>query len=365
MACNAAFTVIANQLDCEKFLCQFRAEADQAWKDTNDIIFSHLLRYDSQLVAFISTAEGTFQAKRDEIWSHIHSLADAASIPHKACLTLALQILNKLPTIPLDFSYCTAIPMMLAHCPESYAFQPWSTTGDGDYLLDDNTQATNLLTQKLTHMAGGANLDDRSPNKAASGSAVLCSPGHSPSHSHSRTPANGKERSRSRSNSVSSLFSQESQPESDAASDSDDGSDEDSVSQDGSKSEEEGEVGSDGGASNSSGGSDDESSSSRGSGSEEATEDEGAQQDGSENEGKGSSSEMEGSDAGGSSSPSKSDDAESQSKVTPPVKKVPEVYLNTSQMLSPLNMDSKDSEEEWKTKWCMAAHHLDQDLGEW
>ena len=205
MAHNTAFSAVtANQLDGdhEKFLCQFHAEANQAWKDMNDVIFSHQLKYDSQLVVFISTAEGTLQAKRDKIWSHVHSLVDMASLPHEACLTLALQILDKLPTPPLDLSYCTAIPRMLAYCLESYAFQAWSATGDGDYLLDNNTQASSLLTQKLTYMAGGANLDDHSPSRATSSagsasSAMLCSPGCPPSHSCSRPPANEKERSRS------------------------------------------------------------------------------------------------------------------------------------------------------------------------
>ena len=205
MAHNAAFsTIAANQpdKDHEKFLCQFCAEANQAWKDKNDVIFSHQLRYDSQLVAFISTAEGTLQAKWDEIWSHIHSLANAASLPHEACLTLALQILDKLPTLPLDLSYHTAIPRMLAYCLETYAFQAWSTTGDGDYLLDNKAQATSFLTQKLACMAGGANLDNRSPSRvtslaASTGSAMLSSLGHSPSHYSYMTPVNGKERSRS------------------------------------------------------------------------------------------------------------------------------------------------------------------------
>ena len=98
MAHNAAFsTIAANQLDrdCKKFLHQFHAVADQAWKDTNDVIFSHQLRYDAQLVA-----EGTLQAKGDKIQSHIHSIAEAVGLPNKACLTLALQILDKLPTLP-------------------------------------------------------------------------------------------------------------------------------------------------------------------------------------------------------------------------------------------------------------------------
>ena len=117
MAHNATFSAItANQPDgdCEEFLCQFH-EANQAWKDMNDVIFSHQLKYDAQLVVFIITAEGTLQAKWDEIWSHIHSIMEVAGLPSKACLSLALQILDKLPTLPLDLSYHTAILRMSAY----------------------------------------------------------------------------------------------------------------------------------------------------------------------------------------------------------------------------------------------------------
>ena len=52
-------------------------------------------------------------------------LADMAGVSHNACLGLALQALDKLPTIPIDLSYHTLIPMMLAYGPESYAYQTW------------------------------------------------------------------------------------------------------------------------------------------------------------------------------------------------------------------------------------------------
>ena len=207
MAHNAAFsTDTANQMDkdCKKSLCQLHTEADQAWKDTNDVIFSHQLRYDSQLVAFISTAEGTLQAKWDENWRCVHSLADDFGLANSG--QTAHHSLG--PLLPHSHLHD------VAYCPEFYTFQTWSTTGDGDYFLDDNAWATSLLTWKLMCMAGGANLDECCPSRAtfpagSVGSAVLGSPGCSPSCSHSRTPANRKERSRSQSNSMSSLFSGE------------------------------------------------------------------------------------------------------------------------------------------------------------
>ena len=143
-------------------------------------------------------------------------------LPNKACLTLALQILGKLPTLPLDLPYCTGIPRILAYCLESYAFQAWSTVGDGNYLLDNYVRATSVLSLKLAHMAGWADLDGPNPSRAASppgsaSSATSCSPVCSPSHSHSRTPNKNGRGGRS----WSSLFSRGTQPESPAASDPD------------------------------------------------------------------------------------------------------------------------------------------------
>ena len=97
MACSITFgvtTATQSDQEHESSLCRLCTEANQVWKDVNDVIFSHLLRYDSQLVALISSAEGTLQAKCEEIWQCIHSLVDTGNIPHRTCLTLALQTLD-------------------------------------------------------------------------------------------------------------------------------------------------------------------------------------------------------------------------------------------------------------------------------
>ena len=97
MACSITFgvtTATQSGQEYEASLHRLYTEANQAWKDANDVIFSYLLRYDSQLVAFISSAEGTLQAKCEKIWQCIHSLVDTGNIPHRTCLTLALQTLD-------------------------------------------------------------------------------------------------------------------------------------------------------------------------------------------------------------------------------------------------------------------------------
>ena len=125
----------------EETLQQLCAETDKAWKDTINVMFNNQLQYDAQLAAFISNAKRTLQ-KWDEVWGCIHRLADVAGVPHEACLSLALQVLKKLPTIPMDLSYCTLIPMMLAYGPESYAFQTWHEDGEGTYSLGQKVRAS-------------------------------------------------------------------------------------------------------------------------------------------------------------------------------------------------------------------------------
>ena len=106
MAWNAAYSVLPDGWTWDKkhqeTLKQPRAKADKAWKHTNDLVFNHQLHYDGELLAFISNAERTLQEKQDEVWGCIHKLMDVAGVPHDTCLSLGLQVLDKLPTIPID-----------------------------------------------------------------------------------------------------------------------------------------------------------------------------------------------------------------------------------------------------------------------
>ena len=129
-------------------------------------------------------------------------------------------------------------------------FQTWIAARDGEYLLDNDARATNLLSCKLAHMADGASPDDPSPIRAASpaSSVTAPSPAHLPSRSHSRTPIHETEKERSLSSSASSNHSQETKPKSSVASDSEGGHDYNSASQEGNELEEKDEVDSDSGA---------------------------------------------------------------------------------------------------------------------
>ena len=120
LICSAAYAVATTTQQAEEWestlpgLCN---EANKTWKNANDIIFSHL-KYNSELANFLNSAEDALRNKHDEIWRHIYSLAEAVNCSPQAGLTLVLQTLNWLPSIPWYLSYCTRIPMMFTYSPE-------------------------------------------------------------------------------------------------------------------------------------------------------------------------------------------------------------------------------------------------------
>ena len=113
-------TTIQQAIQQELTLCRLHKEANKAWKDVNDVIFSHLLNYDSELANFINSAEDALKDKYDEIWGHVQSLVEAMNCSPQTGLSLALQILCWLPSIPWDLSYHAGIPTMFTYGPELY-----------------------------------------------------------------------------------------------------------------------------------------------------------------------------------------------------------------------------------------------------
>ena len=199
---SAAYAVAATTQqtkEWESTLHRLCNKANKAWKDANDVIFSHLLKYDSELADFLNFTEEALRNKCNEIWRHIYSLTEAANCSPQTGLSLVLQTLNWL-------SYHMGIPMMFAYGSELYELHSWGAAGDGDLLLDSHARAANLLSHKLACMHGRVGSNEPSPSRVASptGSAVH----HLPASSRSGTPSLGTDIVRSRSNSVSSHGSQ-------------------------------------------------------------------------------------------------------------------------------------------------------------
>ena len=184
---------------------QLTAEADQAWKDTNDVLLSHQLKYDAELTEFITEIERILQAKCMEIWDHVTCIAETAHLSPEAGLHLPLHIVESLPTIPVNLCFCGMIPMLLAYCLESYSLQTWDPVGDGDYLLDADAWVSDILSRKLACIQGSAPMDSHSPHHAPSpdgstgsiGFGASLPPGGHILHTCSETPLQMREQSSS------------------------------------------------------------------------------------------------------------------------------------------------------------------------
>ena len=207
--CSPAYAVATTTQQAKEWestLHRLCKEANKVWKVANDVIFSHLLKYGSKLANFLNSAEDALRNKCDEVWRYVYSLTEAAHCSPQAGLSLALQTLNWLHSISWDLLYHMGIPMMFAYSPELYELQSWGAAGDGELLLDNHTQATNLLSCKLACMHGGAGPNEPSLSRVASPASSVAH--HSPANSCPGTPSLGTNIVRSCSNSASSRGSQ-------------------------------------------------------------------------------------------------------------------------------------------------------------
>ena len=103
LAHSTAYAVATTTQQAEEWESTLRGlcdEANKVWKDASDIIFSHLLKYDFELATFLNSTEDTLKNKHDEIWRCIYSLAEATNCYPQASLSLVLQTLNWLHSIP-------------------------------------------------------------------------------------------------------------------------------------------------------------------------------------------------------------------------------------------------------------------------
>ena len=134
---------------------------------------------------------------------------------------MSLQILQWLPSILWDLSFCVGVPSMFTYGPEVYELHPWGSAGDSRFNLDTDTHAINLLTQKLAELRDGAGSDKVPPSRGPSptGSTALQCTASSLARSHSVTPSHRMSLVRSCSNSTSSTSSHDSTSDSPMASD--------------------------------------------------------------------------------------------------------------------------------------------------
>ena len=175
------------------------------------MVFDHQLRYDSELASFINSTEKTLQAKGDEVWECMQSLTNAAGMLQDTCLCLALQVLELLPTIPLDISFHTLLPMMLVYGLESYSSQAWHENEEETSSLGEGAKASRILEKKVEQQKKRGRSPHRSPSQVCSHTLSMqssppSSPSNSPTHSRSRSASQLHQWGRSQSSSASSVY---------------------------------------------------------------------------------------------------------------------------------------------------------------
>ena len=349
--------------------------ADQAWKDTNDILFSHQLKYDAELTKFITGIERILQGKCMEIWDHITCITEAAHLSLEAGLCLTLHIVESLPTIPVDLCFHGMIPMLLTYCPEFHSHQTWDPAGDRDYLLDADAWVLGVLLRKLAQIQGSTPMDSHSPCCAPSpagstgsiGSGASLPPGGHILCTHSETPTWMRDWSSSSSSSSCSHRSD---------SDADDHESEGSGGPPGSQSDGEQDSKANKSASDHSDGkeSDGNAEEQDNSGQQDNTQ-EAAESSGNETSSETRSSEVPASkaaksaiidsDSVDSESSTDSDSRETTPLVPTPKKEGKEAKSSTAQSSLLLFLDPKLPEEQQKIEQCNHAHSLDTDFSKW
>ena len=62
---------------------------------------------------------------RDQVWTAVNTLTESEGMTFKDCLRVTLCIFPLLLQIPVDISYETQIPLIIAYCPESSVYRRW------------------------------------------------------------------------------------------------------------------------------------------------------------------------------------------------------------------------------------------------
>ena len=110
---------------------------------------------------------------RDQVWATVHTLTENESITFNDCLSLALQVLNLLPQIPVNISFQAQIPLTIPYCPESSVYRRWCLKQGGVSPLRKEVRASQTLTKVLggvTHQPNDG--VDRPPSPAVSNNSV-------------------------------------------------------------------------------------------------------------------------------------------------------------------------------------------------
>ena len=86
---------------------------------------------------------------RDQVWTAVHAFAENEGITFNDCLSLTLPVLHLLPQIPVDVSFQTQIPLIIAYCPESSVYRRWCSEQGGVSPLHKEVRASRTQIKVL------------------------------------------------------------------------------------------------------------------------------------------------------------------------------------------------------------------------
>ena len=117
--------------------------------------------------------ETTLSNMRDQVWAAVCVLAENEGITFSDCLSLALQVLNLLPQIPMDVLFQTQIPLTIAYCLEFSIYRRWCPQQGRVSPLCKEVRASWTLSKMLggaTHQP--SEVVDRPPSPAVSNNSM-------------------------------------------------------------------------------------------------------------------------------------------------------------------------------------------------
>ena len=100
-------------------------EVDEAWLDTNSILFCHALEYQNKLSNFLKKSKEATEALHDHIWTVIFKVMEDTGTPTREGLGITMHLVDMLPTIPIHLAFHFSILGLTSFVPEVYAAWPW------------------------------------------------------------------------------------------------------------------------------------------------------------------------------------------------------------------------------------------------
>ena len=111
--------------ECKSSIKDLHKKASEARLDTKSMLFWHILDFETKLVDFIMEAETLLQMQQNCIWIVVNEMTEDGGAPVGNGLTIALHLLDMLPTLPANLTFNAAAPLLTGFVLEVYASQPW------------------------------------------------------------------------------------------------------------------------------------------------------------------------------------------------------------------------------------------------